>query len=117
MARGANKIFGILLPKVRVGREITVASANLAESDVDTIVQANYPDSMALTILEGSMRKDDITYVLQIGAGQVTIVAETPANQSINSACRTGAQNEMIAIICLDDTSGAEVYKVIGGVE
>lgn len=93
-----------------------IDSANFASGDIGKTVVMNKPAATTLTIPEGLMAAGDVIGVLTKGAGQVTIAVATPADQALNTACKTPDQDTMIAIYCIDATANAEVFKVIGGV-
>lgn len=94
-----------------------IDSANFASGDIGKCVIMNKPTATTLTIPEALMAKGETIAVLQIGAGQVTIAVATPADQDINTACKTFGADTMVTVYCTDDTADAEIFKVIGGSE
>lgn len=98
-----------------IGREITTTD-DLEIGDVDKLVYSSSATDIDVTIPEGIYATGDVITLMQTGNGIVTIVVETPANMDITGAASTSGVDSTIAIVCLDDTAGSEVWKIIGGV-
>jgi hypothetical protein len=102
--------------KIDFGRLIETETATLQAADVFKYISGNYPTQQTFTIPTGTFVKGDWINIQQKGFGQIKIEVADGLTQFINNEVYSIRQYDFIQVVCEDDTVGAEVFKVIGGV-
>jgi hypothetical protein len=105
--------------QIQFATPITSTSADLTKADhAGKWVEVNNASDITLTIKDGQFEQGDVITIEQIGLGQVEIEVENSGDQTIvTDAVFSWGQYSVIQVVCKQDTTGDEIWTVIGGSE
>jgi len=103
--------------RIIISRSVSSNNTNFAAGDLGKQVISTAATAINLVIPLATLVVGDVILVKQSGAGQVTITAADGSKQTFeNTAVKTSGVGSVLMIECVDATTNAEVYNVIGGV-
>lgn len=99
---------------LQIGRTVS-STTNLSLSDTGKLIICDSSNDLNLNIPTNTFEKGHIISVLQLNTGRAHVVSTSPASLDVNEKNSTSGADSIIQIICISDTSGNEIFKVIGG--
>jgi len=103
--------------RIIISRSVSSNNTNFAAGDLGKQVISTAATAINLVIPLATLVVGDVILVKQSGAGQVTITAADGSKQTFeNTAVKTSGVGSVLMIECVDATTNAEVFNVIGGV-
>ncbi len=101
---------------ILLGITVTDTPYEIQPEDIGTLVICDNPADISIVIPEATLKVGKVVGFLPIQDGKVTLEVSNINSQIINNACNSAGTDCILALLCLDDTPNAEVYKAIGGI-
>jgi len=99
-------------------KAIGATSYTLLSDDAGKYLRFTAATAVNFSIIADTVEEGDVITIRQAGAGQITLVAGTGVTLNVASSegLKTAEQGAEIQFTCVDDTLGAHVFDVRGGV-